>query len=230
MKMREMNPSIRPYERLETYGAEALSDEELLAIMIRTGTKGCSARDVASRLLSQSAFASGLGGLSKVSLEELSEMSGIGRVKAIQLKACFEIGRRAFAENCPIEESQFNNTEMAQKYFEGKMSFLESEEVHVALLNVKNRLIAHDVICRGGINNLSFIAKELFRLAVRTNASGVIIAHNHPSGDVTPSKEDVETTTKLIESGKTIGIEILDHIIVGQGRSVSMMNEGLMEV
>ena len=230
MKMRDMNPCIRPYERLENYGAEALSDEELLAIMIRTGTKGNSARDVANLMMSQSAFATGLGGLSKISLEELSEMSGIGRVKAIQLKACFEIGRRAMAEQGLEDESCFKNTEMAQKYFEGKMSFLESEEVHVALLNVKNRLIAHDVICRGGINNLSFMTKELFRLAVRTNASGVIIAHNHPSGDITPSKEDIETTVKLIKCGKTIGIDILDHIIVGQGRSVSLMNEGLIEV
>jgi len=229
MKMCDMNPSVRPYERLEMFGSESLSDEELLAILIRTGTKGSSARDVANRLLSSSAFAGGLAGLATVSIKELSEMSGIGRVKAIQLKACFEIGKRAFSAHSNINRLFFNNTETAQAFFESKMSFLESEEVHVALLDAKNRLIAHDVICRGGIDNLSFVAKEMFRLAVRTNASGVIIAHNHPSGDVVPSNEDVATTMKLVECGRNIGISILDHIVVGRGCSFSMMNEGLME-
>lgn len=229
MKMCDMNPNVRPYERLEMYGSDSLSDEELLAILIRSGTKGNSARDVANHLLSSSAFTSGLAGLATVSIEELSEMSGIGRVKAIQLKACFEIGKRAFSAHNNSNRLFFNNTETAQAFFESKMSFLESEEVHVALLDTKNRLMAHDVICRGGIDNITFVAKEMFRLAVRINASGVIIAHNHPSGDAVPSKEDVATTMKLIECGRTIGISILDHIVVGKGCSFSMINEGLIE-
>jgi DNA repair protein RadC len=221
-----MNPSIRPYERLEEFGAESLSDEELLSIMVRSGTKGKSAREIASELLSQSSFRNGLCGLSQITLEELSGLQGIGRVKAIMLKACVEIGRRCCLNGNMMDKVQFFSTDTAKSYFEAKMSFLESEEVHVVLLDSKKRLIAHELVSKGGLNQIGFISKEVFRTAVRVNAAGLILAHNHPSGDPVPSSEDVETTKDLVSSGMMIGIEVLDHIVVGRGRTISMRDEG----
>ncbi|MBO4494875.1 MAG: DNA repair protein RadC [Clostridiales bacterium] len=228
MKICEMNPSVRPYERLEEFGAEALSDEELLAILVRSGTKGRSARDIASDVLSQTGLHDGLPGLSRITLEELSELEGIGRVKAILIKACVEIGRRCAIGANAMDKVQFLSSDMAKTYFSAKMSFLESEEVHVVLLDSKKHMIVHEVVSKGGLNRISFISKELFRLAVRVNAAGLIIAHNHPSGDPVPSEEDVETTQDLIRCGLMIGIEVLDHIVVGRGVATSMKESGFI--
>ncbi|MBR2750212.1 MAG: DNA repair protein RadC [Clostridiales bacterium] len=228
MKMCEMNPCIRPYERLEEFGAESLSDEELLAILVRSGTKGKSAKDIATEVLSQVNLRDGLNGLSSITLEELSALEGIGRVKAILIKACVEIGRRCAMQTSLMDKVQFVSSDVAKSFFAAKMTFLESEEVHVALLDAKKHLIAHDVVSKGGLSSISFISKELFRMAVRVNAAAMIVAHNHPSGDPTPSEEDVETTRDLVHCGLMIGIEVVDHIIVGRGLSISLQELGLL--
>ena len=219
MKISELHPSLRPYERLETYGAEALSDEELIAIVIRNGSKGKSSKDIASQLLSNSDNPDGLCGLYKFSLKELSEQEGVGRVKAIVLKACLELGRRSVLTYGCNNRLQFLTSEIAEAFFEEKMAFLETEEC----------LISHHVICKGSVNGVGLCFRELFRMAVKANASGLILAHNHPGGDPTPSEEDIETTAKLINSGKLIGISVVDHIIIGRGISFSMLKNGLME-
>jgi len=228
MKMCEMNPSVRPYERLEKFGAEALSDEELLAILIRSGTKGKSSREIASEVLNQMTIRDGMNGLCSISLEELSAIEGIGRVKAILIKAAVEIGKRCSSQSGFLSKVKFVSSDVAKSFFSSKMSFLESEEVHVALLDTRKQLISHEVVSKGGLNRTAFVSREIFRLAVRVNAAGLIIAHNHPSGDPTPSDEDVETTAKLVQCGLMIGIEVIDHIIVGRGLAESLKENGLI--
>ena len=229
MKISELHPSVRPYERLELFGAEALSDEELIAIVIRNGTKGKSSKEIASQLLSSDVCQQGLDGLAKLSLKELSEREGIGRVKAIVLKACFELGKRIVMTYGSNNRIRFLSSEIASEYFEEKMAFLETEEVHVALLDTQQNLISHYVICKGSLNGVALSFREIFRKAVKENASGVIIAHNHPGGDPTPSDADIETTRRLQTCGQMIGITVIDHIIVGRGISFSMLKNGLME-
>ncbi|MBP5417557.1 MAG: DNA repair protein RadC [Clostridiales bacterium] len=229
MKISELHPSVRPYERLESYGAESLSDEELLAIVIRSGTKGKSSKDIASQLLSNIDNPDGLCGLYKLTLKELADQEGVGRVKAIVLKACLELGRRSYMRYGSQSRIRLLTSDVASGYFEEKMAFLETEEVHVALLDNQQSLISHHVICKGSVNGVGLCFRELFRMAVKANATGLILAHNHPSGDPTPSEEDIETTLNLKKSGELIGISVVDHIIIGRGISFSMLKNGLME-
>ena len=229
MKMHELHPSVRPYERLELFGSEALSDEELLAIVLRTGTKGKSSKEIALQLLSSGENPDGIYGLYSLSLQELAAQEGIGRVKAITVKACLELGRRCMMSYGVNQRMRFLNDEIAVKYFEEKLAFLETEEVHVAFLDNQKGLISHNVLCKGSVNGVGICFRELFRMAVKANASGIILAHNHPGGDPTPSKEDIETTKNMQTSARMIGIDVIDHIIVGRGISYSMLKNGDME-
>ncbi|MBP5493117.1 MAG: DNA repair protein RadC [Clostridiales bacterium] len=230
MKICELSPTVRPYERLEEFGAEALSDEELIAILIRTGTKGKSSKEIASQLLSHVCLSEGLSDLNRISLSELSSQEGIGRVKAIMLKACIELGRRCYSDVPGRDKLQFSSAEVAISYFENKMAYLETEEVHAVFLDSRNKMISYEVISKGSLGSVGFFARELFKTAVRCNAASVIVAHNHPSGDPTPSEEDYLATAGLLEAGNLMGIEIKDHIVVGRGISISMQSQGMMEV
>ena len=124
---------------------------------------------------------------------------------------------------------RFLTSEIAEGYFEEKMAFLETEEVHVVFVDNQQGLISHEVLCRGSVNGVGICFRELFRMAVRVNAKGLIIAHNHPGGDPTPSEEDIETTKRLQTSGLLIGVHVIDHIIIGRGISFSMLKNGYME-
>ncbi len=229
MKMKEMHPSVRPYERLEASGAESLSDEELLAIIIRTGTKGISAKDIASSILSSDKSPNGLVGLNQLSISELSDIDGVGRIKAITIKACLELGRRSVMSLSNDNRLRFLSEDTACLYFQEKMSFLETEEVHVVYLDTQKRLIEHHVLCKGALNTVGISYREVFRIAVKVNAAGLILAHNHPGGDVNPSDEDIQATRALLKSGQLIGIDVIDHIIIGRGVSISMLKNGYME-
>lgn len=229
MKICELNPSVRPYERLEEFGPESLSDEELLAIVLRSGTKGLSSKEIASQLISSENMPEGLVGLVRMSLPELSQFNGVGRVKAIVIQASLELGRRAYSAFGAREKVQFLSCDVAKSFFESQMSFLESEEFRAAYLDTRCRLICSEVLCRGGLNQVQFNLKEVFRTAVRCNAAGIIVAHNHPSGDPTPGSEDIDATKQLMESGRMLGIDVLDHVIVGRGVSISLKEEGFME-
>lgn len=230
MKICELQPSERPYERLEKYGAASLSDEELLAIVLKSGTKGKSSKEIAGRLLSDMGGAEGLSGIFRSSLQELSDQEGIGRVKAITLIACMENGRRCVMSFSEQYRIQFLSEEIARKYFEEKMAFLETEEVHAVFLDTQKRLISHEIICKGGLNFVNLSFRELFRKAVKLNCAGLILAHNHPGGDPTPSPEDLEMTKNLVKNGRMIGVDVIDHIIVGRGVSISMLSKNLLEV
>ena len=228
MKICELNPSVRPYERMEQYGATALSDEELLAIIIRTGMKGMSSKEIAANLLSSKQLINGISDLQRMTVAELSEFEGIGRVKAIVIKACMELGRRSMLSNSR-QAIRFCNDETAKRFFEEKMAFLESEEMQAVYVDTQKRMILHETIGKGGINHVDFFVREVFRTAVRVNADGLILAHNHPGGSLDASDEDKTMTSLLVQCGQMLGIEVIDHIIVVKGASISMKNLGLME-
>ncbi|MBO4746915.1 MAG: DNA repair protein RadC [Clostridiales bacterium] len=229
MKMKELHPSVRPYERMESSGAEALSDEELLAIIIRTGTKGRSAKEIASQILSSENNPDGLSGLNQLSISELSDIDGVGRIKAIMIKASLEMGKRSVTAFSNDNRVRFLSEEIACRYFQEKMSWLDTEEVQVVYLDTQKRLIAHHVLCKGTLNSVGVSNREVFRIAVKVNAAALILAHNHPSGDAKPSEEDVQATKELQKSGQLIGIDVIDHIVVGRGVSISMLKNGYME-
>ena len=219
----DMPTGERPRERLQHYGPEALSTAELMAILLRTGSQGENVLALATRLLVQFG---GLGGLVKASFCELSAVKGVGQAKAAQLKAGLEIGRRLLIA-APDERPQITSPADAANLLMLEMGHLEQEHLRVLLLDTKNRVLASPTVYKGNVNTSVVRIAELFREAIRHNSTGLIIAHNHPSGDPTPSPEDIRITRQIVESGKLLDIDVLDHLIIGQGRYISLKERGL---
>jgi len=219
----DMPTGERPRERLLHYGPEALSTAELMAILLRTGSRGENVLTLATRL--QIKFG-GLGGLARASFSELSAVKGVGQAKAAQIKAGLEIGRRLLIA-APDERPQISSPADAANLLMLEMGHLEQEHLRVLLLDTKNRLLASPTIYKGSVNTSLIRIAELFREAIRHNSTAIIIAHNHPSGDPTPSPEDVRITRQVAEAGKLVDIEVLDHLIIGRGRYVSLKERGL---
>ncbi|HEU5316185.1 MAG TPA: DNA repair protein RadC [Chloroflexota bacterium] len=218
----------RPRERLSKYGAGNLSNAELLAIIWRTGSSGKERESVlmlAQRALNR--FQS-LAGLARASIRELSGITGVGEVKAIELQAALELGRR-LAVAVPEERPVIHSPREVVNLVHSEMALLEQEELWLLLLNSKNQVLAIRRMYRGTINSSSIRIAELFRQAIRENAVSIVITHNHPSGDPTPSPEDVRVTADAVRAGVLLDVEVLDHIIVGGGRDryVSMKERGL---
>jgi DNA repair protein RadC len=222
-RIKDLDVGDRPRERLAAFGAKALSNAELLAILIRTGLEGMNAVQVSQRLISQSG---GLSGLQRMSYAILKTQRGIGPAKAAQLKAAIELGRRLSAA-APEERVKIQSPEDAASLLLHEMGALEREHLRVLLLDTRNQLIRTVEVYRGSLNSSFIRVGEIFREAVREQAAAVILAHNHPSGDPTPSPEDVAVTRTVIEAGKILDIEVLDHIIIGQGRFVSLKARNL---
>lgn len=212
----------RPRERLLKEGAGALSDIELLAIMLRTGTMDMTALDLATLLLSKYR---NLLGLMQVSVEELNSLKGIGLAKAAQIKAALELGRRV-AVAAAGDGDSIRSPEDAAALVMEDMRHLDKEHFMALLLNVKNRVLAREIISIGTLNTSSVHPRELFKPAVRRSAASVILVHNHPSGDPSPSNEDLEVTRRLVEAGKILGIQVLDHLIIGDKEFVSLKAMG----
>ncbi|HHT76752.1 MAG TPA: DNA repair protein RadC [Clostridiaceae bacterium] len=227
-RINQMHVSVRPYERLEQSGESALSDAELLAILIKTGVSGMSSLEVANQVLSLDQAGEGLSFLRDMSLEQLSECKGLGRVKGITIKAAIEIGRRSMAVAPFWKNYQISSPDDALLYFEQRMSQLKREEVHVLLLDTRHRVIRSVIISSGGLASTGVFPRELFREAIKSNASALVLAHNHPSGDPQPSADDIKTTQTLLKTSAMIGIDFVDHLVVGRGRSISMKREGLL--
>ena len=212
-----MPSAIRPRERLQAFGAQALSDEELIAIILRSGTQTSNVLEVARALLLRHG---GLGGLNRASWSELAHAHGIGKVKAIDLKAAFELGKRLLTI-APEEKPQLTGPQDAYALLRGEMSLLEQESVRVILLNTKNRVEGIAQVSLGSLNSSVVRVAEVFREAVRQQAAAIVLAHNHPSGDPTPSSEDVAITKKVVEAGELLDIKVLDHVIIGRASGVS---------
>jgi DNA repair protein RadC len=215
----------RPRERLLKAGPSSLSDGELLAIILRTGLVGEMVTELANDLLLQHG---GFWGLHAASVEQLSRRRGLKGAKVAQLKAALEIGRRMRAA-APDERPQVSSPEDAFRLLQFELAALEQEEMWVLVLDTKNRLVGRPrPIYRGSLNSTSLRVGELFREAVRENAASIVVAHNHPSGDPTPSPEDVKVTRDIVAGGKLLDVELLDHLIVARNGYVSLKQRGLV--
>ncbi len=221
--VRELPSGERPRERLRHAGPSALSTAELVAIILRTGTPEENVIALASRLL---AHYGGLPGLAKASWGELCAYRGVGEAKAAELKAALELGRRLLAaqpEDRPVVASPLDVVSLVQS----EMESLDQEELRVLSLNTRKQVLGIQTIYRGNVSTAVVRAAEVFRQAVRDNSPCVIVVHNHPSGDPTPSPEDIAMTEHLVAAGRLFDIELLDHIILGQRRFVSLKEQQL---
>ena len=213
----------RPRERLAKLGAQALSSAELIAILLRVGVSGESAIQMGQRLLQN---LDGLSGLHRASFDELCAQHGIGEAKAAQIKAAIELGRRLMLES-PEERPTINSPAEAAALVQYEMSALAKEEMRVILLNTRNSVMDIVTVAHGSLNAAQMRIGEIFTPAVRKNAAALIAIHNHPSGDPNPSPNDVAITRAMIEAGKLLDIEVLDHLIIGLGKYISLKEKKL---
>jgi DNA repair protein RadC len=212
-----------PRERLRSLGPAALKSEELIAIVLRTGTHGEHVLHLSERLLKESG---GLAGLARLPYSELLKIKGLGAAKATEMQAVFELGRRLLAASPEDRQTIKSPADAANLLSE--MGALEQETMRTILLDTKNRVLAIPTIYRGSLHTTVIRVSELFREAVRQNSAALIVAHNHPSGDPTPSPEDVAVTGEIVRAGKLLDIDVLDHVVIGAGQKfVSLKERGL---
>ena len=221
--IRDFPAGERPRERLRDHGPTYLSNAELIAILLRTGTTSETSSALATRLLSQYG---GLEGLAKASFQELSNQHGIGEAKTSQLKAALELGKRLLATSDEQRVTIHSPQDVANLLM-AEMAFLDQEHLRVLLLNTKNQVLGISEVYKGNVNSSVIRAGEVFQEAVRSNCPSVIVVHNHPSGDPTPSQEDVQVTRQLVEAGRLLDIELLDHMVIGRQGFVSLKEKGL---
>ncbi|MDR6226425.1 RadC family protein [Desmospora profundinema] len=224
--IRDVPEGERPRERMLQVGPASLANAELVAILLRTGTAAESAIHLAGRVLSK---VDGLKGLAQADLLELTEIRGVGPAKAVQLLAGIELGRRVFRA-VPGEKVAIRSPRDAAEACMDEMRYLSQEHFVCLFLNTKNVVIDKKCIYVGTLNASVVHPREVFREAIRKSSAGVICVHNHPSGDPTPSREDIHVTERLFEAGRLLGIDLLDHIIIGDSRFYSMKEKGIMPV
>lgn len=223
-KVKDWPESERPRERLVRHGPESLSDAQLLAIILRTGGGGKGVMALAMGLLE--AFRE-LKNIDTASVAELSALKGLGTAKIAQLKAAFELGKRLMSESSdgsPV----FSSSHALYSYFAPRFKNLKKEFFISVLLDAKNRLIRECKVSEGTLTNSLIHPREAFREAIRESAASVIFVHNHPSGDPAPSRDDIAVTGRLRAAGDVVGIQVLDHIIIGDGRYVSLKEKGIL--
>ncbi len=220
-KVREMPSEERPRERLAAYGARHLSNTELIAILLRTGSAGENVISQSSRLLSRF---DGLRGIGKASYAELCAERGLSEAKACQILASLELGKR-FVSLAPEERTIINCPEDAVNLVSAEMASLEQEHLRVLLLNTRNEVMGVEEIYIGNVNSSVVRPAEVFRPAIRANATSLLAVHNHPSGDPTPSGADVAITRDLVDSGRLLGLELLDHVVIGSGQRYVSLKE-----
>ncbi len=219
-----MPASERPRERLSKYGADVLSNSELLAIILRTGSRNVSAIDLANKLLKGEG---GLRRLYELSFEELKSIDGIGSAKASQIKASLELGKRLRTFKDDVSLYIKSPDDIASIVMED-MRYLKKECLKLIMLNTKNMVISIKDVSIGGLNSSIVHPREIYIEAIKRSSSSIIICHNHPSGDPSPSNEDINVTKRIYEAGKIIGIELLDHIIIGDGKYISLKAKNIM--
>ncbi|MFC7364717.1 MULTISPECIES: RadC family protein [Bhargavaea] len=217
-KISELHIADRPRERLIHQGAESLSNQELIAILLRSGTRQESVLQLSNRVL---AFFDRIQDMQHATLEEMTSVKGIGEAKAVQLLAAVELGKRLTRKQS-TERYVIRSPEDAADYLMPDMSNLNQEHFVVLFLNVKNEVLHSRTIFIGSLNSSIVHPREVFREAVKRSAASIICAHNHPSGNPAPSPEDIEVTKRLAEAGKIVGIDLLDHIIIGDHKFLSL--------
>ncbi|MQG32674.1 MAG: JAB domain-containing protein [SAR202 cluster bacterium] len=219
--VRDMPDGERPRERLVEYGSKNLSNTELVAILLRTGSAGENVISLSSRLLARFG---GLDGLGKAAFAELCGEKGLSEAKACQLLAALELGRR-FVSLASEERLTISTSQDAANLVSGEMGSLDQEHLRVILLNTRNEVLSTEEVYVGNVNSSVVRPAEVFRPAVRNNVPSLIVVHNHPSGNPAPSDDDIAITKDLVASGKTLGIEVLDHLVIGSGNRYVSMNE-----
>ncbi|NMA84801.1 MAG: DNA repair protein RadC [Epulopiscium sp.] len=224
--MKELPDSEKPYEKLMKYGPAFLSDAELLAIIFRVGSRGERAVETAQRLLCLNDHNPGLIGLYDMSLKDLQRIKGIGQVKSIQIQAVMELSKRIAKCQAQKQFKISSPSAVAHIYME-EMRYLKQEHFKVVLLDTKNKIIGDRDVTIGSINSSIVHPREVFKEAIQRSAAHIIIVHNHPSGDPTPSREDIEVTKRIIEAGNLLGVPVLDHIIIGNGKYISLKEKDL---
>lgn len=222
--IRDLPDEERPRERLAKYGADAVTNTELIAILLRTGSARESALSLANRLLSQF----GVRGIAKASVEELAQVKGIGLAKAAQLKAAFELGKRLATTGDEARRTIQSPQHAADLVMED-LRYRDREHFQIILLDTRNCLIGTPrTVAVGGLNVNRVEPREIFKEAITHSAHAVILVHNHPSGDPTPSADDRALTQRLLEAGKLMGIQVLDHVIIGDGKFASLKEKQMM--
>ena len=226
LTIKDLPEDERPRERLFKYGPQALKTSELLAIIIRVGTTKETAVQVAERLLQK--YDGDLKRMASETEKQLSDgIKGLGRSKAAQIMAAFELGKRlsAFIGN---ERPQIGSPKDVSQIFMPQMRYLNTETLHTLSLDTKNYVTKQRRIFEGSLDMSIVHPREIFRFALEETAAAIIIVHNHPSGDPTPSKDDVKITRQLVDAGKMLDIPVLDHVIIGDGRYVSLREQGII--
>jgi DNA repair protein RadC len=222
---RRRTRSEGPRERLQTRGADALSSTELIALLLRTGTRGHDALDVARSLLSSSG---GVDRLESAPACELARVTGVGEAKAASLVAAFELGRRCASSHLP-EGAALRSPEDVFRYFRARLRRLAHERFVVVLLDGRHRVLGEEMVSQGTLTASLVHPREVFRPALRASAAAVILVHNHPSGDPTPSSEDRAVTERLAHAGEILGVRVLDHVVVAERGYVSLREDGALE-
>lgn len=225
--VKNLPSSEQPYEKLEHQGSETLSDAELLAIIIRTSTNKERSVDVAYRLLNKAEKGNGLLALNQMTLKELMEINGIGKVKAIQLKAVAELAKR-ISKADRSHTSCFTSPRQIADYYMEDMRHLQHEEILLIMMNTKNQIIKEERISVGTVNASILSPREVYVHALSNRAVHIVLLHNHPSGDPTPSREDIQITGTIKKAGELIGIGLMDHIIIGDNKYISLKEKGFL--
>ena len=215
----DLPPAERPRSRLEAYGSGALATAELLAVLLGTPHQITDAEKLLADF-------QGLPGIAQATWTELCQQDGIGQASTARIKAALELGRRLLV-TAPIEKPQVRSPADAANLLMAEMSLLPQEHLRTVLLDTRNRVLSIPTIYVGSLNSAQVRVGELFRDAIRNNAAGLIVVHNHPSGDPTPSPEDVQVTRLIVEAGSLLNIDVMDHLIIGRQRFVSLKDRGL---
>lgn len=225
INFKSLPDSDKPRERLYMYGSENLSNEELISIILKTGSKKMSVKEVSLKLLES------VGDISKfkdIGINTLMKIDGVGKVKAIEIKAALELGRRVYMDNVCVDKIIFNSAEIIYDYFRDTLMDKKQEYFYCIYVDTKNKLIDKKCLFIGTINSSIVHPREIFKEAYLLSASGVICVHNHPSGDSTPSKEDILLTKKIKEISIIHGIKLIDHIVIGRGNYFSFFDNNIL--
>lgn len=224
LTIKQLPPELRPRERLIQFGASSLSNAELLAIVLGTGTKNRNTVQLSEKLLTH--FQT-IDSIYRSTVEELCDIDGIGEAKAAKLLASLELGRRVSAAS-PAERPTISDPEDVVELLMPGMRYLDREHFKAIILNTKHQVLRIVDISIGSLSSSVVHPRELYKMVIRHNGAAVIVAHNHPSGDPTPSSEDIAVTKRLSEAGAVLGVELLDHVVLGDGRFVSLKEYSLM--
>lgn len=219
--IKELPVSMRPYEKCLLEGAQALSDTELLAVIIKTGAKGLSSIELAANILKDASLNGDIGGITNLTYNQLVKYKGIGWIKALQVLSIIELSRR-LSKSVAQKGLDFSNPETIADYYMEDMRHLRQEQLIVVMLDTKLRKIADQVISKGTIKTSIASPREIFIAALQRNAVYIVLLHNHPSGDPTPSRDDIELTKRMAELGKMLNVELIDHIIIGDNTYESL--------